>query len=106
VKSTLIAHRLVGIFKPAMKLVSIFHVATKPEQSMALSPSPNKISLFSKAKTLFIQVKHDFKTIGIKATFKKHGFKLFAIFFMYYLIRDVILYILIPGFIGYGLLAK
>lgn len=54
---------------------------------------------------MFLQVKQDFKTIGIKATFKKHGWKLFAIFFIYYLIRDVLLYIVIPGLIGYGLLA-
>jgi hypothetical protein len=39
------------------------------------------------------------KTEGIKATFKKHGWKAFTLVFFYYLIRDVTLYILIPGLI-------
>ena len=42
---------------------------------------------------------------AIKMTFKKYGWKLGVAIFMYYLIRDVTLYILIPyliyrGFIG------
>ncbi|WP_409480277.1 hypothetical protein [Pseudobdellovibrio sp. HCB154] len=106
-KSTQIARRLAGIFKPVMNLVPTFPVATKPEPNMALDRSQNKTSsLFSKAKDLFLTLKHDFKTLGMKATFKKHGWKLFAIFFVYYLIRDSLLYIVIPGLVGYGLLAK
>lgn len=60
-------------------------------------------AFFAKLKDLFQELRHDFKTIGIKATFKKHGWKLFAVFFFYYLIRDSILYILIPSLIGYSL---
>lgn len=106
-KSTLIAHLLAEIFKPVMKLGSTFHVATKLGPNMGLDHSPNKTSsLFSKVKNLFQQLKSDFKTLGMKATFKKHGWKLFVIFFVYYLIRDSLLYIVIPGLVGYGLLAK
>ena len=35
---------------------------------------------------------------GFKKTVKKYGWKLFAIIFLYYLIRDSILYIIIPYF--------
>ena len=40
-----------------------------------------------------------FKAEGLKATFKKHGWKAFALVFCYYLVRDVTLYVLIPGLI-------
>jgi hypothetical protein len=36
------------------------------------------------------------KTHGFKATIKKFGWKLFAVIFVLYLIRDVVIYILIP----------
>ena len=39
-----------------------------------------------------------YKENGFKKTVKKHGWKLFIIIFMYYLIRDSILYIIIPYF--------
>ena len=39
-----------------------------------------------------------YKKNGFKKTVKKHGWKLFIIIFIYYLIRDSILYIIIPYF--------
>tara|TARA_B100000700_G_C14950678_1_gene811498 strand:- start:216 stop:410 length:195 start_codon:yes stop_codon:yes gene_type:complete len=41
---------------------------------------------------------------GFKAMVKKHGWRMFAIIFTYYLIRDSILYILIPYLIAKGFL--
>ena len=38
----------------------------------------------------------EIKELGIKGFVKKHGWKLVAAVFFYYLIRDSILYILIP----------
>ena len=40
-----------------------------------------------------------YKEHGFKKTIKKFGWKLFAIIFIYYLIRDTILYIIIPYFV-------
>lgn len=40
---------------------------------------------------------------GFKKTVKKFGWKLFAIIFLYYLIRDSILYIIIPYFVLKGI---
>ena len=39
-----------------------------------------------------------FRESGLKGLFKKYGWKIFLIFFMYYLIRDLILYVFLPYF--------
>ena len=39
------------------------------------------------------------KTEGVKAFIKKKGWKFFVAFILFYLIRDTILYIIIPYFI-------
>ena len=56
--------------------------------------------LKEKAKAIFIDVKYIFKSQGIKGVVKKYGWKIFAVFFMYYLIRDSILYILLPWLVA------
>ena len=40
---------------------------------------------------------------GFKKTIKKYGWKLFAIIFVFYLVRDTILYIIIPYFAMKGI---
>lgn len=42
---------------------------------------------------------------GMRAVVKKYGWKFFAAFFAYYLIRDSILYILLPYLITQGILS-
>ena len=37
---------------------------------------------------------------GLRAVFKRYGWKILVIFFLYYLIRDSILYIFIPWLIA------
>ena len=44
-----------------------------------------------------------YKEHGFKKTLKKYGWILFAIIFLYYLIRDSILYIIIPYFVLKGI---
>jgi hypothetical protein len=39
------------------------------------------------------------KTDGVRATFKKHGWRAVALVVGYYLIRDLTLYVLIPGLV-------
>ena len=41
---------------------------------------------------------------GFKALFRKYGWKLIAVFFLYYLIRDTILYIVIPYLVVSGIM--
>ena len=58
-------------------------------------------SIFSKEKGQeYLKV---FKEQGFKALVKKYGWKLVLVVFMFYLIRDSILYILIPYLIAKGL---
>ncbi|MBC7371664.1 MAG: hypothetical protein H7326_08870 [Bdellovibrionaceae bacterium] len=42
------------------------------------------------------------KESGLKGVWKKYGWKLFAAFFVYYLIRDIIIYLLLPYLIYKG----
>jgi len=46
-----------------------------------------------------------YKEQGFKAVLKKGGWKLVVGLFMFYLIRDVILYLLIPYLVAKGLLS-
>lgn len=45
------------------------------------------------------QVFHDFKTLGVRATFKRHGRPVVILIFTYYLVRDTTLYILLPYYL-------
>ena len=47
-----------------------------------------------------------FKKDGLKGVFKEGGWKVLFYFFMFYLIRDTILYIIIPYLIVKGILVK
>lgn len=49
---------------------------------------------------ILLEVKHTFRTGGFKAVTNRYGWKIFAAFFAYYLVRDVTLYILLPWFIA------
>ncbi len=42
---------------------------------------------------------------GFKALLKEGGWRVFALIFVFYLVRDVILYILIPYLVAKGLLS-
>lgn len=52
-------------------------------------------------KTL-AEIRATFRESGLRGVAKKYGWKLFLAFFMYYLIRDAILYLLIPYLIYKG----
>lgn len=44
--------------------------------------------------------KQVFREGGIKGVIRRYGWKFFAVFFVYYLIRDVTLYILLPLYLA------
>lgn len=50
------------------------------------------------------EAKEVFKNQGLKGVIKRYGWKFFAVFFMYYLIRDVTLYILLPWYLAKNLM--
>ena len=43
---------------------------------------------------------------GFRGTFKRYGWKLFAVVFVGYLLRDITLYIVLPLLIARGLIGK
>ncbi|MNL70400.1 hypothetical protein D3C87_1953960 [compost metagenome] len=51
-----------------------------------------------------LEAKDTFKASGFKGVVKKYGWKFFAFFFAYYLIRDVCLYIILPWYIARSVL--
>jgi hypothetical protein len=49
---------------------------------------------------LILEVKNTWKQDGFKGVVKKFGWKLIAAFFVYYLIRDICLYLLLPWYLA------
>lgn len=56
--------------------------------------------VISYLKTTLQECRSTFKSGGFKAVVRRYGWKIFAVFFTYYLIRDAILYLLIPYLIA------
>lgn len=46
------------------------------------------------------EAKQVFREGGIKGVIRRYGWKFFAVFFVYYLVRDVTLYILLPLYLA------
>lgn len=42
------------------------------------------------------EAKQVFREGGIKGVLRRYGWKVFAVFFVYYLVRDITIYILLP----------
>lgn len=63
------------------------------EQTTLKTSSP---TFWVKIKTTIADCRVTFKEGGFKAVVKRYGWKLFAIFFVYYLVRDLIIYVFIP----------
>lgn len=42
------------------------------------------------------ECRQTFKEGGFKGVVRRYGWKIFAVFFVYYLVRDLTLYVLIP----------
>ncbi len=42
------------------------------------------------------RLRDDRRSLGWRGLLRKHGWKPFAIFFIFYLVRDIILYVVIP----------
>lgn len=54
---------------------------------------------------LFRDARSELKQTGIKGLFRRYGWKLFAAVFIYYLIRDLTLYVLIPWLVAKHLMS-
>ncbi len=49
---------------------------------------------------VLLEAKSIFRHSGLKGVIRHYGWKFFAVFFAYYLVRDVTLYILLPWYLA------
>lgn len=59
----------------------------------------SKPTLFKKLRALLLEARTTFRKDGFKGVWRRYGWKIFAVFFVYYLIRDLFLYVFLPWFI-------
>lgn len=70
--------------------------ATQPDTTQTNSPPARARGMLALLK----EVKSNFKAHGFKGLIRIYGWKIVAAFFVYYLIRDSILYIILPWLIA------
>ncbi len=79
---------------------------------MYCSPSPTRLTHNHRYQRMTIkffsfafirQLRQDRRDHGWKGMLKKHGWKPFALFVVFYLVRDLILYVFIPAAIYFGI---
>lgn len=56
-------------------------------------------------RLLLQEARQELKTNGVKGLFRRYGWKLVALLFVYYLIRDVTIYMIIPWLVAKHLLS-
>jgi hypothetical protein len=54
------------------------------------------MTLYLSGKQMLQECRQTFKDGGVKAVIRRYGWKFFAVFFVYYLVRDLSLYVLLP----------
>ena len=61
-----------------------------------MSETKSRTGWISYVKATLQECRVTFKDGGFKAVVRRYGWKIFAVFFVYYLVRDAIIYLLIP----------
>lgn len=62
--------------------------------------------MIEKAKELRTKMKETFRTGGLKGLFRAYGWRLVAGVFVYYLVRDSVIYIVLPWLIARNVVLK
>jgi hypothetical protein len=71
------------------------------ETSETPQESAPQVSFLNRLAPKFVrEIRDVFKRDGMRGALKRYGWRLFAAFFAYYLIRDSIIYLLIPYLIA------
>lgn len=80
------------------------NAAAKPTPTeTAVKPT---FSAFSRLRGFLREARSELKTGGLKGLFRRYGWKLFAFVFVYYLVRDIMLYVVIPWLVAKHLIAN
>lgn len=61
---------------------------------------------FTQIKMLFSEMKMTWRKSGFKGLYRLYGIKLFVAFFIYYLLRDCLIYLIIPWYVTSQLMAN
>jgi hypothetical protein len=70
-----------------------------------MEQAPPKAKLLDRwTPRVFREAKQIFRESGLKGVIRRYGWKFFAVFFAYYLIRDITLYIILPWYLAKNLL--
>ncbi|WP_347358885.1 hypothetical protein [Bdellovibrio sp.] len=70
-----------------------------------MEPTPTKTKFLDRwTPQVLREAKQVFREGGLKGVIRRYGWKFFAVFFAYYLIRDVTIYILIPWYVAKNLM--
>lgn len=72
---------------------------------MSEAISTSKAGWWNRIKSLIKEAKGTFREKGMRGVIQKYGWKFFAVFFCYYLVRDLFLYVFIPYMVAKGLLS-
>ncbi len=80
------------------KFLKPFDAATAAKSELEVSmPSAGPLNRLRRASQ---EVRTTFREVGFKGVLRRYGWKIFALFFVYYLVRDLTLYIAIPWLIA------
>jgi hypothetical protein len=76
-----------------------------PELIASQEDSSPRVSFLARLAPKVVREARDtFKQSGVRGVTRKYGWKIFAAFFAYYLIRDSVIYLLVPYLIARGLM--
>lgn len=78
----------------------------KPFEALSVAKSDLNVALpsarpLSRLRRASQEVRTTFREAGFKGVLRRYGWKVFAVFFVYYLVRDLTLYIAIPWLIAH-----
>lgn len=62
--------------------------------------------MLTRYRSLLVEAKAELKKNGLRALFRKYGWKLFALVFTTYLVRDVALYVVLPWLVARNLVLE
>lgn len=74
------------------------------------TPEPSSLPVarlggFARPRAFLREATQTFREGGFRGTLRRYGWKLFAAFFLFYLVRDVTLYVVLPYLAARGVLS-
>ncbi len=77
----------------------------KPFEALSVAESELNVEIpsagpLNRLRRASQEVRTTFREAGFKGVLRRYGWKIFALFFVYYLVRDLTLYIAIPWLIA------